>query len=307
MVRGITMARIALLEDRFATEATKQEYRGLESGDILFFPTGPLLVTAEERRFLVTQRQSGSLVHKNISYRPSEDKLKGVDPKGQAELAQVHDIMRAFSARSMAFMASFLTRYSQGWKIDYASFRPIEEHGRRVSLHSRNDLLHFDSFPTRPSHGDRLLRIFVNIHPERSRVWLTSDPFEALAGQFAGKLGLTRTPSLLDTWKRTAVKVAARLGLPVIDRPPYDAFMLKFHHTMKEDAVFQETCRKDRWEFPAGSAWIVFTDGASHACLSGQFALEQTFLIDRASLAFPNLAPISILERIAGYPLARSA
>ena len=83
--------------------------------------------------------------------------------------------------------------------------------------------------------------------------------------------------------------------------------MLRFHHTMKEDALFQQTCRKDRWEFPAGSAWIVFTDGASHACLSGQFALEQTFLINRASLAFPDLAPISILERIAGYPLSRSA
>ena len=307
MVRGITVGRIALCEDRFATEAGEQEYRGLKSGDILFFAMSPPLITEEERRFLVTQRQSGLLVHKNISYRPCEDKLKGVDPNNQAELAQVHNIMRAFSARSIAFMASFLTRYAQGWKIDYASFRPIEEQGRRVSLHSRNDLLHFDSFPTRPSHGDRLLRIFVNIHPERSRVWLTSDHFEALVGQFAGKLGLTRTPSLLDTWKRTARKVAARVGLPVIDRPPYDAFMLKFHHTMKEDAVFQETCRKDRWEFPAGSAWIVFTDGASHACLSGQYAVEQTFLIDRASLAFPDLAPISILERIAGYPLARSA
>ena len=34
---------------------------------------------------------------------------------------------------------------------------------------------------------------------------------------------------------------------------------------MKEDAGFQESCRKDRWEFPAGSTWIVFTDSASHA------------------------------------------
>jgi len=307
MVKGVTMARIALQEARVATEASKQEYRSLELGDILFFPTSPTLVTAEERRFLVTQRQSGSLLHKNISYRPSDDRLKGIDRNGQAELARTHKIMRTFSARSVAFMASFLRRYAQAWKIDYASFRPIEEQGRRVSLHSRNDLLHFDSFPTRPSHGDRLLRIFVNIHPERSRVWLTSDHFEVLAGQFAGKLGLTRTPSLLDAWKRSVVKVAARLGLPVIDRPPYDSFMLKFHHTMKEDSVFQKTCRKDRWEFPAGSSWIVFTDSASHACLSGQFALEQTFVINRASLAFPDLAPISILERIAGYPLARSA
>jgi hypothetical protein len=301
------MARITLSEDRFATEASHQEYRSLEAGDILYFPTSPPLVSDEERAFLVTQRQIDASFFKNISYRPTEDRLRGVDQKDLGQLKRVHEIMRAFSSRSIAFMASFLKRYAPAWKIDYASFRPIEEQGRKVSLHSRNDLLHFDSFPSRPSHGDRLLRIFVNIHPERARIWITSDHFEALAGQFADKIGLTRAPGLLDAWKRTAVTLGARLGLPVIDRPPYDAFMLKFHHTMKEDAAFQGTCRKDRWEFAAGSAWIVFTDGASHACLSGQYALEQTFIIRRSSLACPDLAPISILERIAGYPLAKKS
>ena len=97
------------------------------------------------------------------------------------------------------------------------------------------------------------------------------------------------------------------MGLPVVDRPPYDRFMLKIHHAMKEDARFQAGCRKDRWEFPAGSTWIVFTDSASHACLSGQFALEQTFIVRRASLANPEKAPIAILEKLAGHPLARSA
>jgi hypothetical protein len=81
--------------------------------------------------------------------------------------------------------------------------------------------------------------------------------------------------------------------------------MLKFHHAMKEDSDFQASCRKDRWEFPSGSAWIVFTDGASHSCLSGQYALEQTFIVRRGSLTNPDLAPISVLERIAGYPLTR--
>ena len=91
----------------------------------------------------------------------------------------------------------------------------------------------------------------------------------------------------------------------MVDRPPYDRFMLKIHHAMKEDARFQKTCRKDRWEFPAGSTWIVFTDSASHACLSGQFALEQTFIVRRASLECPEIAPIAILEKLAGHRLAR--
>ena len=64
-------------------------------------------------------------------------------------------------------MASFLPRYAHDWKIDFASFRPIEEHGRKLGVRSRNDLIHIDYFPSRPSHGDRLLRIFTNINPER--------------------------------------------------------------------------------------------------------------------------------------------
>jgi hypothetical protein len=301
------MARITLREDRFATEASAQEYRALEAGDILYFPIAPRLLEREEQAFLVTQRQAGGILHKNISYRPREDRLKGVDRDDPEQVRRAHDIMRAFSGRAIAFMTSYLGRYAAAWKVDYASFRPIEEAGRKVPLHSRNDLLHFDSFPTRPSHGDRLLRIFLNVHPERARVWVTSDHFEALAPRFAGRIGLTRTPGPVDALKRKAVVLAAMVGLPVTDRPPYDAFMLKFHHAMKEDGAFQANCRKDRWEFPSGSAWIVFTDGASHACLSGQYALEQTFIVRRASLTNPELAPISVLERIAGYPLARKS
>lgn len=247
------MARITLGAERFETEASATEYRGLEAGDILYFPVSPPLLPDDDRAFLVTQKQVDAAYHKNISYRPLEDRLKGIDQDDCTQRARVHEIMRGYSQRTIAFMERFLHRYAGSWKIDFASFRPIEESGRQVSLHARNDLLHFDSFPTRPSHGDRLLRIFTNIHPERARVWLTADHFEMLAGQFADRIGLHRKPRALDTWKHLTTRAAASLGLPVVDRPPYDRFMLKIHHAMKEDSRFQETCRKDRWEFPAGS------------------------------------------------------
>jgi 3-deoxy-D-manno-oct-2-ulosonic acid (Kdo) hydroxylase len=301
------MARITLGAERFGTEASEPEYRGLETGDILYFPISPSLLPDDDRKFLVTQKQVDASYHKNISYRPLQDRLKGVDQDDFAQRARVHEIMRGYSKRAIGFMSTFLHRYGADWKIDFASFRPIEESGRQVALHARNDLLHFDSFPTRPSHGDRLLRIFTNIHPKRARVWVTTDHFEALAGRFAERIGLHRPPSAIETLKHWTARSAASLGLPVAARPPYDRFMLKIHHAMKEDAGFQETCRKDRWEFPAGSSWIAFTDSASHACLSGQYALEQTFIVRRGSLAAPEKAPIAVLEKLAGYPLARSA
>jgi hypothetical protein len=299
------MARICLEGDEVRT-ATDDLYRRLETGDILYFPRTPFELTAQERAFLLSQKQSAASYHKNISYRPAEDRLKGVDLRDGAQWRRTHEIMRAYSERAIAFMESFLTRYAGDWKVDFASFRSIEEEGRKVAQRSRNDLIHIDNFPSRPSHGDRLLRIFTNINPERPRVWVTSESFEPLAWRYAGKAGL---PSPLTRWNRLrgrALGLLGKLGLPVVDRPPYDQFMLRFHHYMKESESFQRECPKDRWEFPPGSSWIVFTDTTSHSCVSGRYALEQTFIVRRGSLVWPEKAPIAVLERIAGFPLATS-
>jgi hypothetical protein len=304
------MSRITLDGTAAKLKAGPEHYRRLEAGDILYFPQTPFELANHEREFLLTQRQSGAF-HKNISYRPVEDRLKGVDQKDATQWQRMHDTMRMYSSRAIEFMARFLGRYAGDWKIDFASFRPIEEAGRKVGLRARNDLIHIDNFPSRPSHGDRLLRIFTNIHPERPRIWVTSDPFEQLAWRYAGKAGLPRPVGGLTKLRSRALQVLSSLGMPVVDRPPYDQFMLRFHHYLKENTAFQEECPKSQWEFPPNSSWIVFTDTTSHSCISGQYALEQTFIVRRQSLACPEKAPIAILERITGFPLepstARSA
>src|SRR5262245_13855905 len=131
------MARITLEADRFGAEASEAEYRGLEAGDILYFPVSPSLLSAEGRALLVTAEQVDASYHKNISYRPREDRLKGIAQDDTAQRARVHEIMRGYSQRAIEFMATFLGRYAASWKIDFASFRPIEESGRQVALHSR--------------------------------------------------------------------------------------------------------------------------------------------------------------------------
>src|SRR5271163_4764251 len=116
------MARITMDADRFNSEASQADYRGLESGDILYFPVSPPLVSERDRAFLVTQKQVDASYHKNISYRPLEDRLKGVDQDDRSQRARVHDIMRGYSQRAIGFMSTFLSRYAAAWKIDYASF-----------------------------------------------------------------------------------------------------------------------------------------------------------------------------------------
>ena len=106
------MARITLGAERFDTEASGPEYRGLESGDIVFFPVSPPLLPDEDRAFLVTQKQTDASYHKNISYRPIEDRLKGVDQDDATERARVHEIMRGYSQRAITFMSTLLNRYA---------------------------------------------------------------------------------------------------------------------------------------------------------------------------------------------------
>ena len=305
MVRGSAMARITLHKDRFATEASGQEYRGLEAGDILYFPSSPPLVTDEERTFLVTQRQIDGSLYKNISYgQPKID--SGVSSEGRGPIEAGHQISvpsRAGQLHSWHHFSSIM--HQPGRSTTQVSGRSRSKVGK-PSLHSRNDLLHFDSFPTRPSHGDRLLRIFVNINPDRSRIWLTSDHFEALAGRFADKVGLTEPPPARDL--ETSGGEARRLDGTAGDRP---APLRRLH---AQDSSHHERRRRISGELPQGSlgvsrrlGLIVFTDGTSHACLSGQYMLEHTFIVRRSGLTCPDLAPISILERIAGYPLSKIA
>jgi len=277
--------------------------RALEAGQILLFPREPFELPASDRAFLLTRRQAGAGYHKNIAYRPQRDRVTGVVKQAADDADRLRHVLRDYSRRVAGFAATLLPTYARAWRLDFASFRPQEEAGRSLPPHARNDRLHVDAFPTRPSGGDRILRVFTNINPMADRVWLTWDTFERLAERFAlssGLLPAVRRPSLARSLRR----LARSLGLPVTVRSPYDSFMMGFHHFLKGNLAYQQAAQTERLAFPPASTWLVFTDMVSHAVLSGQYALEQTFIVPRESLALPEKAPIAILERIAGAKLA---
>jgi len=273
----------------------------LEAGHILFLPQSPISIPSEDRELLLGRKQTSSAYHKNIAYRPAEDRVTGLEASEQKEASELRRLLRDYSRRSREFLDRFLTPYAGRWKLDYTSFRPIEEKGRPSRLHARNDLLHFDSFPTRPTNGARILRLFTNINPAQNRVWMTAQTFEAFGPRLA------RTAGLLDVGSSPvsrAVRFVTRaLRLPLKQRPPYDEIMHRCHNAMKEDAGFQANATKSQWEFPPDSTWLVFTDGVSHSVLEGQYALEQTFLIPQSALVRPEASPLAILERLTGNRL----
>jgi len=277
----------------------------LEIGDILFFPPGTFSVPPEILAALTGAAQDTRAIHKNIAYKPAADKISGL--AAGEEASRVREAMRAYSRLALGFMSRILPEYARSWKVDYASFRSIEERGRELPLNKRNDLLHVDAFPTRPVFGDLILRCFTNVNPDQSREWMTSDPFEQLASREAGSAGIDRYAALarsrFHAVRRAAARGMSAAGLPVVDRSPYDAFMLHMHAWMKANQEYQRNCAKYRFDLPPGSTWMVFTDVVPHAVLGGRLALEQTVIVSRSSLADPRRAPASILERIAGVSL----
>jgi hypothetical protein len=95
------------------------------------------------------------------------------------------------------------------------------------------------------------------------------------------------------------------VGVKGTDRSAYDRFMLRFHDYLKENSDYQTKYPKERIEFPPGSSWMVYTDTVPHAVLSGQYALEQTYIIPVDAMVAPTHAPIRVLEGMVGHGLAK--
>lgn len=269
----------------------------LERGAILFFPQPPFPLPSAGIRSLISLTPTNSRLHKNISYRPEQDVLRGYDdPENRP---RVHITIRAYAMQVREFVLDFLAPYAGKFQTDYTSFRPLEEEGRDLPLHKRNDLLHVDAFPSRPTRGGRILRVFTNVNPVKDRVWVIGERFPELAGRFADSAGLKKFAS--GSVMRSLKSGLGRIGLPVPARARYDEFMLHFHDWLKENRDFQSAKEgKEQIQFPPMSTWLVFTDGVPHAALSGQFAMEQTFIIPVDALVAPEVSPIRVLERLAG-------
>src|ERR1700744_3669055 len=301
------MSLVTITETASASPAQHREWcERLESGCILFFPKSPIALTDSDLQFLRGQQQSDSSLHKNIAYKPKADELSGVDTKtaNPAAVERLRGVLRSYSQSVTAFLTGFLSPYNGKWKLDYASFRPQEEQGRDLPLRRRNDLLHTDAFPTRPTHGARILRFFNNIHPARTRDWVVSDPFADVVRQFVpGQIAPGPGSALTRLGKSAGRSLGLGAAIPSLKRSPYDEFMMRFHNFLKENPRWQAECPKYPFQFPPGSSWMVYTDTGPQAVLAGQYALEQTFLVRPEAMVQPEISPLKVLEEIAHAPL----
>jgi 3-deoxy-D-manno-octulosonic acid hydroxylase-like protein len=263
----------------------------LEAGQILFFPALGFAIEPEERRFLA---DGWSAAAKNISYELARQALTNTRAEGE-DAAGLARLMSRYARATQALVEAVIPSYRGRLEMARTSFRPIEIEGRPSSPRHDDTRLHIDAFPSRPTAGRRILRVFSNINPKgQVRLWRVGEPFESVARQFYERLPKPRPGSAL---------VHAALGLTKGRRRAYDHYMLQLHDAMKRDDRYQSAGSFEEIRFPAGATWIVFTDQVPHAALAGRHALEQTFHLDPDRMKHPERSPLRVLEGLMGRRL----
>jgi 3-deoxy-D-manno-oct-2-ulosonic acid (Kdo) hydroxylase len=278
---------IADWQGPFAGATVASAISSLELGKILYFPE--LSYTLEWSPASLLSPHLAASRAKNISFDAASGVLKGTRATSEERLA-LQKMMAAFSMATTRFVRELLPLYAGRIEPARASYRPIEIAGRRYSPLNDDRLLHIDAFPSTPTHGRRILRLFSNANPDgRPRVWHVGEPFADFAQKF------------LPTLRRRKVPVSwllAVTGATRSRRSAYDQMMLDLHDSVKRNAAYQKYAPQQEIVFPAGSSWLCFTDQVLHAAISGQYAFEQTFYVDLNAMADPARSPIRTIERL---------
>jgi len=275
----------------------------LERGCIIRFRECPFPVPPTADIEMLRDELPRQLNTKNVSYHPESDRVHGIKDN-QHLRDSAHRVLKAHSAAVEAFLHQTIPHLIGDWTVGTSSFRPIQEKGRNLKPHASNELVHIDAGAYGATNGDRILRVFVNVSAHEDRVWATKGTFaevyakHAEAAGIAGSHRLGKSP--LGHLRTAMLRGLAASGIKeamVADSSPYDRLMRRFHNYMKDTPAFQARDADFREiRFPPGSAWMVFTDTASHASISGQHALVNTFILRLARCRLPQMAPLSILR-----------
>lgn len=264
----------------------------LEQGKVLHFPTLPFATSTEEQRWL--DPALVATARKNLSLSPTTGILDGIEPEHPA-YPVLQGLTQRYAQHAAQWAHTLFPAYRAHLRAQPTSLRLHRVETRHSSWRKDDSRLHVDAFPSRPNHGQRILRIFMNIHPHtQPRVWRVGDAFEAVARHFL--------PRLPRQWPASAW-LQHRLRITKNRRSRYDHIMLGLHDAMKADLRYQRECPQQQIDFQPGAGWICFSDQATHAVMSGQFMLEQTFFLPVDAMVEPEHAPLAVLQRLTGQRL----
>ena len=263
-----------------------QVIAALEGGQVVVLPHLAFNLLPEEERFLSSNWSDKKA--KNISLRPNAG-LRGATGSELDMLALRHMIER-FADQSQQLISKILPSYVPNLTVANTSFRPFEVEARMSSYRKDDTRLHPDAFPSNPTQGTRLLRVFNNVNPNgKPRVWRVGEPFTQMANKFLPK---TKALLPLQAWLMKTLHITKRT------RTEYDHRMLQLHDLVKADMDYQKNSPQQSVNFMPGTTWIVYSDQVLHAAMSGQYMFEQTFHLPVSGLKNPETAPLRVLEKM---------
>ncbi len=277
----------------FPDQTLASVIQALENGQLLYFPHLAFQLSPTELPFLSTRFSTRR--RKNISYHQVTDKLHGVQKISLQEYEVLRGFLRRYAEQARQLVDNLFPHYQSALIWGRTSYRPVQINRRPTSYRKDDKRLHVDAFPASPNQGKRILRVFCNINPQgEDRVWRIGEPFETVVKQF-----LPRISKPLPGSRQFFKLFRLTKGL----RTLYDHYMLQIHDKMKADELYQKRARQTELRFPPGSSWIVQTDQVSHAAMSGQYMLEQTFYLPVEAMLDPYRSPLRILEKNVGRNL----
>jgi hypothetical protein len=281
----------------------------LERGGIVYLPRCPVPLPGEAELDRLRNELPAHMRRKNVSYHPEADRVSGLD-RSAPVYAPTHAVLTRLRHDIAAWTATVMPELMRAADIGTCSFRPLEEAGRAIDAHKASELIHVDAGAYGATNGDRILRFLINANPTRDRVWASKGNFGSVFARHAERAGFTGRGGHVGRLDRnlfdqlvsglirllgTAVPLAK-----VLDTSPYDRAMKRFHDYLKDSPDFQnEVASHVEMHFAPYSAWLVFADGVSHGCLSGQHCFIWTALVPLANMHFPELAPINVLRTAA--------
>ena len=263
----------------------------VEAGKVLYFPRLGFAVQPEEQALL--REDTLAPKSRNVSL-GADGVLKGAAGSAQDQQALAAMVGR-FRQQALQLVDDLLPEYKGQLRVAPTSFRPKQVETRAQSVRADDQRMHVDAFPSRPSYGERLLRVFTNLNPHGvPRVWRVGEDFETIARRF---LPQAKPSRLWQAKLLNAVHATKSL------RSEYDHLMLQLHDLMKFDEQYQKNGTQVTVPFPPGSVWVCYSDQATHAVMSGQFMMEQTLYLPPGREANPQASPLAILTRLVGRPL----
>lgn len=292
MMDALKTLAIAHWQNEMDKEVSLEATHALEHGKIIFLPQLSFKLSADEKTLL-----SPTLTHtkrKNISFNPHSNEMQGA-VSSVLQRAQLRILMQRYSQHASRLVNTLFPGYEKHLILGRTSLRTVEISGRKSSYKKDDSRLHVDSFASTPVNGRRILRVFSNVNTQNvSRVWQTGESFSTVVKRFIPEI-----PSL-STLEQHLLRLFKITKTP---RSLYDHFMLNIHNRMKKDVDYQQSVNKTTLAFPPHSSWIVYTDQVSHAAISGQHVLEQTFYLPSTAMQYPETTPLAVLESLLKQPL----